>query len=506
MAAPPQSAAIPSQTDLHHLLSAHARGPSPQRALLLFYDHMLLHSPAFPDRFTFPLVLKACSRLRDLPLGRQIHATWLKTPHLHRIPFDLHTCNTLLHLYAVCGEFGNAHQLFDRMSQRDVISYNAMISAHVRVGNLARARKLFNEMPERDSQSWNFMISGYATVGLADEATELLNRMPMPLKGVLSWNAVITAYLYAERFHEALVVFEEMQRADMTPDSFTLVGVLSACSHLGALQQGKWVHAYIENHDIEQNSYIGTALVDMYSKCGCIHEALRVFRDLPQKDVKTWNSLISGLGMHGYGREALCLFSEMEMTGLKPNEVTFLAVLSACSHTGLINEGLCIFDAMNRVYGLEVVAKHYGCIVDLLGRAGRLGEAEELIERMPLKSEASVAWESLLGACGRYGDVETAERVAMRLGELDSANSACYVMLSNVYARSGRWAEVRDVRRRMRARNIGKEPGWSSIEANGVQVFLAGEGRGEIFHNFQGASLQHCSKNQIGPDRITKTI
>ena len=252
--------------------------------------------------------------------------------------------------------------------------------------------------------------------------------------------------------------------------------MLSACAHLGALGQGEWIRAYINKNGIGINDFVATALVVMYSKCGNIGKALNVFRSASRKDISTWNSIIVGLGMHGFGENALETFSDMLVKGFEPNEVTFIAVLSACSRAGMLNEGRHMFQLMVDDYGIQPTIEHYGCMVDLLGRVGLLEEALDLVKTRPLK-EAHVLWESLLSACKNHGNVEMAEHVARKLLELNPQDSAGYVQLSNTYAALKRWDDVLNVRRKMKALKINKEPGCSMIEVDGVvHEFLAGEG------------------------------
>lgn len=250
---------------------------------------------------------------------------------------------------------------------------------------------------------------------------------------------------------------------------------LSSCARAGALGQGEWVHTYIDKNKIEVKGFLATALVDMYSKGGSIDKALQVFNSTLKKDVSTWNAIIEGLSSHGYGEDGLRFFDTMTKNGFKPNAVTFVIVLSACSHAGLLNKGRQIFNLMVYGYGLEPKIEHYGCMVDLFGRAGLLEEAEDIIRRVPLM-DALVLWESLLSACRNLGDIGLAEMVVKRLVEVNPEDSSCYIQLSNVYASAGRWNDVREVREMMRVRGVRKKPGCSSIEVDGiVHEFFVGD-------------------------------
>ncbi|XVF27439.1 hypothetical protein REPUB_Repub14bG0106600 [Reevesia pubescens] len=458
----------PNSFSYNSLIRAYANSHIPQNALFLF--HQMLEGPVFPDKYSFTFVLKACAGFGGFQEGRQIHGLVLKMG----IGFDVFVANTLIHVYGKSGYFRVARNLLDRMPKRNVVSWNALLSAYIETGFIRLARGFFDEMEERNVESWNFMISGYLSTGLLEEARSIFDRMPV--KDVVSWNAMITGYAHTSSFGEVLVIFEDMQREEVRPDNCTLVNVLSACAHLGALGQGEWIHAYIDKNGIGINGFVATALVDMYSKCGNIGKALNVFRNASRKDISTWNSIIVGLGMHGFGKKALEIFSEMLVKGFEPNEVTFVGVLSACSRTGLLNEGRHMFQFMVDDYGIQPTIEHYGCMVDLLGRVGLLEEALDLVETRPLK-EAHVLWESLLSACKNHGNVEMTEHVARKLLELNPQDSAGYVQLSNTYAALQRWDDVMNVRRKMKALKINKEPGCSMIEVDGVvHEFLAGEG------------------------------
>ncbi|RZC43830.1 hypothetical protein C5167_036776 [Papaver somniferum] len=320
------------------------------------------------------------------------------------------------------------------------------------------------------------MISGYVGVELVEEARILFDEMP--LKDVVSWNVLITGYAHSNQVGQVLKLFEDMQFANVKPDNYTLVNVLSACAQVGALKQGQWIHAYADKNGINLHGFLATAFVNMYSKCGCIDKALRVFNDnTKERDISTWNSVIAGLSIHGYGKEAVEKFSEMMNDGCKPNEITFVSVLSACSRSGLFEEGCRIYELMVRVHGLEPSIEHYGCILDLLGRAGHLKEALKLVQTMPLKEESVGVWESLLSACRTHGNVELAEIIAEKILKLNPMDSYSYVQLSNIYAAKERWGDVREVWRKMRIQKVRKEPGGSMIEVDGVvHEFLAGDG------------------------------
>ncbi|XP_057964735.1 pentatricopeptide repeat-containing protein At5g48910 [Malania oleifera] len=418
---------------------------APFESLILF-SQMFRDEFVVPNRFTVPSVLKACAREGRLREGKQVHGSVLKFGFAN----DEFVVSNLLRMYVMCGVMKDAHVLFcrrincaendidvmkdKRRQEGDVVLWNVMIDGHVRLGDLSNARELFEKMPQRSVVSWNGIISGYAQNGF---------------------------------FKEAIEVFREMQMADVSPNYVTLVSILPGISRLGALDLGKWVHLYAEKNKIEIDDVLGSALVDMYCKCGSVEKALQVFEMLPKRNAITWGAIISGLAMHGRAKDALDHFSKMEQARVMPSDVTFLGVLSACSHAGLVDEGRSYFNHMVRVVGLRPRIEHYGCMVDLLGRAGLLDEAEELILNMPFKAD-DVIWKALLGACKMHGNLEMGKRAAEALMKMAPNDSGSYVALSNMYASSGNWEGVAEVRLLMKEMDIKKDPGCSWIELDGV--------------------------------------
>nr|XP_016485505.1 PREDICTED: pentatricopeptide repeat-containing protein At3g62890-like [Nicotiana tabacum] len=383
-------------------------------------------------------VLSACAHLLVVQTGESIHGLVI------RVGFESHVNlqNAFIHMYSTCGDVMAAQRLFDTSSHLDQISWNSMISGHLKCGCVEKARELFNSMPEKDVVSWTTMISGYAQ---------------------------------HDNFSETLALFQEMLHEDNKPDETTLVSVLSACTHLSALDQGKWIHAYIRKKGLKVNIILGTTLTDMYLKCGCVENALEVFNGMEEKGVSSWNALILGLAMNGQVEKSLAIFQEMKECGVTPNEVTFVAVLGACRHMGLVDEGRSYFDSMTRYYNVEPNIKHYGCMVDLLGRAGLLKEAETLIDSMPMAPDVAT-WGALLGACRKHGNSEMGERVGRKLIELQPDHDGFHVLLSNIFASKGNWDSVLDIRGAMTRQGVVKVPGCSMIEANGaVHEFLAGD-------------------------------
>ncbi|XP_051207528.1 pentatricopeptide repeat-containing protein At2g20540 [Lolium perenne] len=458
-------------THIVHLCNAHARAAHAARvfahvrhpnlhlhnAMIKLYAQNHLHRDAvtvyirmlrcrpFPsagftgDRFTYPFLLKACGGLTALELGRQVHA------HVVRSGCDANAIvqNSMIEMYTRAGDLSLARKVFDGMLHRDAVSWNTVISAHARLGQMRKARALFNSMPEKTIVSWTALVSGYTAAG---------------------------------DFSGAVEAFRSMQMEGFEPDDVSIVAVLPACAQLGSLELGRWIYAYCNRHKMLRKTYVCNALMEMYAKCGCIDQALQLFDGMAEKDVISWSTMIGGLAAHGRAKEAVRLFVEMEREGkVKPNGITFVGLLSACSHAGLLDQGLDYFDRMKDIYGIEPGVEHYGCVVDLLGRSGQIRQALDLIGDMPVPGDAKI-WGSMLSACRSHGDVDTAVLAAERLVELEPDDVGNLVMLANVYAAARRWADVASTRKAIRSRSMKKTPGCSLIEVdNVVQEFVAGE-------------------------------
>ncbi|KAJ9691595.1 hypothetical protein PVL29_013706 [Vitis rotundifolia] len=460
----------------------------------------MLQSGLKPDHMTYPFVIKACNESSMTWFGLLVHTHVVKSG----FECDSYIVSSLIHLYANGKDLGAAKQLFNLCSDRDVVSWNAMIDGYVKRGEMGHARIVFDRMVCRDVISWNTMINGYAIVGKIDEAKRLFDEMPernlvswnsmlagfvkcgnvedvfglfseMPCRDVVSWNSMLACYAQCGKPNEALALFDQMRAVGVKPTEPTVVSLLSACAHLGALDKGLHLHTYINDNRIEVNSIVGTALVDMYAKCGKISLATQVFNAMESKDVLAWNTIIAGMAIHGHLKEAQQLFKEMKEAGVEPNDVTFVAMLSACSHAGMVDEGQKLLDCMSSSYGIEPKVEHYGCVIDLLARAGLLEEAMELIGTMPMEPNPS-ALGALLGGCRIHGNYELGEMVGKRLINLQPCHSGRYILLSNIYAAAKKWDDARKVRNLMKVNGISKVPGVSVIELKGmVHRFVAGD-------------------------------
>nr|AYM00692.1 pentatricopeptide repeat protein [Salvia miltiorrhiza] len=406
---------------------------------ILLYAHMLENSIA-PNNYSFPPLIRACSDGATAG-GKQLHA------HVIKLGFF-----------------------------RDSYCQNNLIRMYVDFGELDEAKRVFDGMDRKDDVSWTTMISGYSQWGRVDEAMRIFETMQV--KNSAAWNAVIAAHVQNNRFHDAFRQFDRMTEENVEMDGFVAASMLAACTGLGALERGEWIHERMERTGIKIDTKLATTLMDMYCKCGRLDKAVEVFDGLRSKGVSSWNCMIGGFAMHGRGRDAIELLRKMEAeageSGRRPDHVTFVNVLAACAHSGMVEEGRHYFSYMTKAYGITPRMEHYGCLVDLLGRAGLLDEARRVIDEMPMRADVGVLG-ALLGACRIHGNLEMAEEVGRRVIDLEPGNSGRYVLLANLYAKAGRWEDVARVRKLMNDRRVKKVAGCSMIElAGGVSEFVAG--------------------------------
>lgn len=391
-----------------------------------------------PNKITFMSVLKACSVHGALDQGREIHAEILNLGFAS----DSSLQTAIFNMYASCGSIHEAEQVFSKMAHKNVVAWTSLLSMYIKWKDLSSAEKVFTEMPTRNIVSWNAMIAGYAQNGDIGKAFDLLS---------------------------------SMKEEGFQPDRVTVVSILEACGKFAALERGKVLHAEAVTFGLELDTVVATALIGMYFKCGELAEARRLFGKLSNPDVIAWNAMILGYGQLGEGMEAVDLFKRMLKENVNPNEITFTAVISACSRGGLVQEGCEFFRMLQEDFGMKPRKEHYGCMVDLLGRAGKLQEAEEFIHNMPCESDISV-WYALLGACKSHNNVRLAESAAHHVLELEPSNASVYVTLSNIYAQAGRWEDSTKIRKVMDERGLKKNRGESSIEIDGeIHSFVAEE-------------------------------
>ncbi|XP_043723416.1 pentatricopeptide repeat-containing protein At3g28660-like [Telopea speciosissima] len=425
----------------------------------LTYASLLFYQTPNPNAFFYNTLIRAYSRSSQPQ--RALHFFHLMlldgsvTPGQHTFPFVLAACANISCVPA--GKQLHCWVFKDGLASFDSHIQTALVRFYVDSGFLNDARKVFDEIPNRDVIQWNVLMNGYLRLGFASEALE---------------------------------VFRSMLLSGIVPDEFCMATALTACAQSGALQQGMWIHEYIKKRKgFTVDVFVGTALVDMYAKCGFIDKAVEAFEEMPRRNVFSWAAMIGGFAVHGFAREALhCLQRMQEEDGLRPDGIVLLGVLTACTHAGLQEEGRLLLDSMDAVYGVAPKHEHYSCTVDLLCRAGRLDEALELIKRMPMKPVASV-WGSLLSGCRSHGNVELAELAVeelLRLNHVDAAKEdGAYVQLSNVYLGARRSDDARRIRMMIGDKGIKKTPGCTVIEVNGVvNEFVAGD-------------VAHCLRHEI---------
>ncbi|KAG6590282.1 Pentatricopeptide repeat-containing protein, chloroplastic, partial [Cucurbita argyrosperma subsp. sororia] len=598
------------EANFNLLISSYTDNHLPQAAFNL-YHHMRTTDAAAVDNFIVPSLLKACAQASSTNFGREVHGFAVKNGFVS----DVFVCNALMNMYEKCGSLVSACLVFDKMPDRDVVSWSTMLGCYVRsksfgeayrlvremhfvgvklsdvalismigvfgelsdmksgraihgyvvrnVGNerielplttalidmyckgdkLASAMRLFDGLSQRNVVSWTVLIAGCIRscrfvegaknfsrmleenivpneitllslitecgfVGALDlgkwlHAYLLRNGFGMSLalatalidmygkcgqvayaralfngveeKDVKIWSALISAYAHASCIDQAFSLFLKMLDSEVKPNKVTMVSLLSLCAEVGALDLGRWTHAYINRHGVEVDAVLETALINMYAKCGDLKTARCLFDEATRRDIHMWNAMMAGFSIHGCGKEALELFSDMVCHGVEPNDITFISVFHACSHSGLVGEGMKHFDRMVHEFGIVPKIEHYGCLVDLLGRAKRLDAAHSIIENMPMRPN-TIVWGALLAACKLHKNLALGEVAARKILELDPENCGYRVLKSNIYASEKRWTDVTSVRETMSHLGMKKEPGLSWIEVNGsVHHFRSGD-------------------------------
>lgn len=419
------------------------------------FDEML-GSGVEPSPVTLLGILSACTKSGEFCVGKLIHLYIVK----NEVQVSENLGNGLLNMYVKFGDMDSAEKLFDRMNVKTVFSWTSMIDGYMQKGDRECANVFFDRMPEKDVTAWNVMLNGFVA-GNDLTAAEVFFR-EAPEKDVVSWNCMIVGYAQNKNFTRSLELFKEMMLAGIRPDRITIGSLLAVCGFAGAVNLGEAVHSFMKKQNI-MGEEVEVALMDMYSKCGAPDEAMKSFDDISTKSVLAWSAMIVGLAMNGLSNEALDYFAQMQNEHVKPNEVTFIGVLSACSYAGWVEEGRRLYNAMSEVYGITPRSEHFGCMVDILARAGLLEEAEIFIRNLPVKADAGV-WGALLGGCRMHNDVQMGEKVAEILTQLDPSHSGCYILLSNIYAADSRWTDAEKVRKNMRISRVQKTPGYSLIE------------------------------------------
>ncbi|XAR57444.1 hypothetical protein NMG60_11025596 [Bertholletia excelsa] len=412
------------------LLRHYSLGSFPQEAIFLFKHLQSLYPPFCFDTFFHSFLIKASANLQSPTLGAQFHGLTLKSGHR----FHLYPQTALVNMYSVCGCLVDAHQVFNEMPDRNSVTWNALISGFMKRGELRMARSLFDQMPTRNVVSWTAVIDGYKRMNQPEEALLLF-------RGMLVENGI-------------------------KPTHVTILVILSAISMVGYLEFCQSIHTYGEKAGfIKSDIRVADSLIITYAKCGCIEVAIKVFESIShvERTLVTWTSMISVYAMHGMGKQAAEGFKRMGEKGLKPNRLTFLSIFNACSHAGLVEEGLEFFRIMVDECQIAPDIKHYGCLIDMLGRAGRLEEAEKMASQVPPEIANVVIWRTLLGACSFHGNIEMGNRAMRKILDLEKSYGGDYVLLHNMFAGFGRFEAAESVRRLMYKNKASKVPGLSSV-------------------------------------------
>ncbi|KAL8534504.1 hypothetical protein ACS0TY_010500 [Phlomoides rotata] len=441
---------------------------------ILMYKSTLASGVA-PDHYTFPCVLKACSASDNVRFGVQMHCPAVKKG----LDLTLFTGNGLIAMYGKCGKLVDARQVFDEMPYKDIVSWNSMVAGYAQNGRFDEALEVCKEMEllgiKPDSGTMASLSP--AVTDTSEENVLFVKKIfsNMAKKELVAWNVMIAMYMNNSMSSEAVDVYSQMEARGIEPDAITIASVLPACGDLSAVSLGQRIHEYIERKRLRSNLSLENALIDMYAKCGSLIEARKVFDEMQIKDVISWTSMMSAYGRSGKGHEAIELFSKMQELGLAPDSIAFVSILSACSHAGLLSEGQEYYRLMIEEYHIVPRLEHSTCMVDLLGRAGRIDEAYAHIKQMNVEPNERV-WGALLSACHVYNDMDIGVLAADHLFQLAPQQSGYYVLLSNIYAKARRWKDVTLVRSIMKERRIKKIPGVSNVELRDqVHTFLAGD-------------------------------
>ncbi|XP_020108676.1 pentatricopeptide repeat-containing protein At5g59600 [Ananas comosus] len=425
-----------------------------KETLRLFHQ---MQSEGFgPHPFVLPNILKACAHLSDLRTGRLLHCLAVR----HSLHCDAFVISALIDMYSKCSRLRLARQVFDEMAERDLVVWNSIISGYAHQGFPYHAMVLFVKVRffgiEPDLVTWNALISGFSRLACDRFALELFRAMQIDgiKPDVVTWTSIICGLVLNFSYDKARGMFREMiVGARISPTAVTVSSLLPACANVADVRHGKEIHGYAVVLGVEEDMSVSSSLIDMYSKCGLILEAKRVFEKMGIRSTVTWNSMIFGLANSGHCHDAMSLFHRMHNEGVRADHLTFTAVFTACSHAGMVEIGRSLFRSMQEEYGIKPRLEHYACMVDLLGRAGKILEANNLIEEMPTKPDRFV-WGALLGACRNHGNIELAEVAASRLLELEPESAAGCALLSNLLADAGREKDAIKLKKLMKRRRL----------------------------------------------------
>ncbi|XP_050218643.1 putative pentatricopeptide repeat-containing protein At3g23330 [Mercurialis annua] len=506
-----------------------------QEAVKLF--HLMRHRGVRPNQYTFASVVSAVTNIGDLPLGQRIHCCIYK----HGFETDNSVGNALIMMYMKNGCEEDGIRVFELMTNRDLISWNAILSGFQDFETSDQGLRIFCQMIIE-----GFEPNIYTYVGVLRSCTSLLNMFfgrqvhahviknsldgndfvgtalidmyaknrnledaeiafdKLANRDIFTWTVIIAGYAQTDRAEKAIKYLGQMLRVGIKPNEFTLASCLSGSSRMATLGNGQQLHSVAFKSGHIGDVFVGSAIVDMYVKCGCMEDAEAIFKGLFSRDTVAWNTIICGYSQHGKGQKALEAFRVMLDEGIVPDEVSFIGALSACSYMGLVEEGQKLFDSMSNVYGITPSVEHHACMVDILGRAGKFNAVEMFIEEMKLTSY-SLIWETVLGACKLHGNVSYGKQAAEKLFQLEPEMDSSYILLSNIFAAKGRWEDVRKTRALMSAQGIKKEPGCSWIEADGqVHVFTSQDGSHQKTREIY-AKLEELRKKVTSIGYIPKT-
>ncbi|KAL2935137.1 hypothetical protein RDABS01_018255 [Bienertia sinuspersici] len=409
-----------------------------------------------PTSYTFSIVVSSVLGTVFNVLVPQFHAKIVSLGH-HT---SVYVGSALMRGYTDLGDHSALYCVFDDIVNKDMSLWNALILGYMELGLTDEAQKAFNRMPKKDVVSWTTLVDGYLKNNEVERARYIFDEMDE--KNVVSWTAMITGYVGTDKCLDAIELFIQMMRLGPRPNQHTFASVLAACAKHSELLTGQQVHASLLKHGINIDIVLATAFVTMYAKCGDIEAAYCIFKEMPGKNLVSWNSILGCHARHGRGRAALDDFEKMINSGLQPNHITFINVLSACAHAGLVEEGERIFGCMGKTYGIQPEKEHYACMVDLYGKAGNLDKAKSLIECMPFEPDI-VVWGALLGACGLHSDFEFGSNAANELHNLEKNHPAAYVLLSKIFGERGVWNSLTDLKQIMESKHMKKQKSGSWI-------------------------------------------
>lgn len=480
------------------LISGYSKSQDECQKAFELFRRMRGNAESVPNEFTLDCMIRACGRIVATPDGKGLHGLLIKSGFesersicgallefycnsqllgdAKRVYWGLVTpsldnANMLIEGFLMVDRIEEAAMVFNGLHEKDTVSYNLMIKGYARCGQLEYSKMLFQEMPKKNLVSYNTMIHAFSRTGEIGKALELFEG----IKGQgspVSWNSMISGFIENDQNESAIRLYIVMRRLSIAHTRSTFSALFRACSCLGSLQQGLQIHGQLAKTPFEFNVYVGTALVDMYSKCGRITDAQASFRYISNPNVAAWTALIHGYAHHGLGSNAILEFEQMLEAGVNPNGATFVAVLSACTGAGLVSEGMKYFHSMKKECHVTAPSlEHFTCVVDLLGRSGHVREAEDLINEMPFQAD-EVILITLLNACWSWMDMDVGERVADKLFALNPKPTSTCVIMSNIYAKLGRWTEKMKMREILRDLKVKKDQGCSWIELNSrVHIF-----------------------------------